>query len=55
MDKTVAMDKNTSEKELEKTDIYQTLEIKLERLWKVKITTMPVVIGAFWCYVRPTG
>ena len=39
-------DENIQDKELEKIDIYQSLKIELEQLWKVKIMVIPVVVGA---------
>ena len=39
-------DENIQDKELEKINKYQSLKIKLEHLWKVKIMVIPVVVDA---------
>lgn len=46
IDIAVPRDENIKEKELEKIDKYQPLRIELERLWNVKISVIPVVVGA---------
>ena len=46
IDISVPRDENIRDKELEKIDKYQQLKIELEQLWKVKITVIPVVVGA---------
>ena len=37
---------NTSVKVTEKLSKYQDLEIEIKRMWEMKSTTIPVVIGA---------
>ena len=46
IDIAVPRDENIRDKELEKIDKYQSLKIELEQLWKVKITVIPIVVGA---------
>ena len=46
IDIAVPRDENIKDKEMDKIDKYQPLKIELERLWDVKITVIPVVIGA---------
>ena len=42
----VPRDENIQDKKLEKIGKHQSLKIKLEQLWKVKIMVIPVVVGA---------
>jgi len=46
IDMTVPLDANTSVKITEKLNEYKDLEIEIERMWWLKTTTVPVVIGA---------
>ena len=46
IDIAVPRDENIQDKKLEKIDKYQLLKIELEKLWKVKIMVIPVVVGA---------
>ena len=46
IDIAVPRDENIQDKELEKIDNYQPLNIELEQQWKVKIMVIPVVVGA---------
>jgi len=46
IDMTVPLDANTSVKTTEKLNKYKDLEIEIERIWGLKTTTVPVVIGA---------
>ena len=39
-------DKNVSVAEFEKLSKYKDLEIEVEKLWHMKIVTIPVVVGA---------
>ena len=43
---TVPSDKNVSAKEFDKLSKYKDLQIEVERMWKLKTTVVPVVIGA---------
>ena len=44
---TIPLDTNTSVKTTEKLTKYKDLEIEVERMWGLKTTTVPVVMGAF--------
>ena len=46
IDISIPTEKNTSVKVTEKFSKYKDLEIKVERMWGMKATTIPVVIGA---------
>ena len=46
IDMTIPLDSNTSVKTTEKLDKYKDLEIEVERMWGLKTTTVPVVMGA---------
>ena len=46
IDLAVPRDENIQDKKLEKIGKHQSLKIKLEQLWKVKIMVIPVVVGA---------
>ena len=43
---TIPLDTNTSVKTTEKLTKYKDLEIEVERMWGLKTTTVPVVMGA---------
>ena len=46
IDMSMPTEKNTSVKVTEKLSKYKDLEIEIERMWGMKATTIPVVIGA---------
>ena len=46
IDMSIPTEKNTSVKVTEKLSKYKDLEIEIERMWGMKVTTIPVVIGA---------
>ena len=46
IDMTIPLDSNTSVKTTEKLNKYKDLEIEVERMWGLKTTTVPVVMGA---------
>ena len=43
---TITLDSNTSVKTREKLNKYKDLEIEDERMWGLKTTTVPMVMGA---------
>ena len=46
IDMTIPLNTNTSVKTTEKLNKYKDLEIEVERMWGLKTTTVPVVMGA---------
>ena len=46
VDVSIPADKNTSVKIVEKLSKYEDLEIEIERMWRMKTTTVPVVLEA---------
>ena len=46
IDMTISLDTNTLFKTTEKLTKYKDLEIEVERMWGLKTTTVPVVMGA---------
>ena len=46
IDMTTPSDRNVSIKEVEKLSKYKDLENEVSKMWKMKTTTLPVVIGA---------
>ena len=46
IDMTIPSDRNVSIKEVEKCSKYKDLEIEISKMWNMKISTIPVVIGA---------
>ena len=46
VDMTVSLDTNTSVKATQKFTKYKDLEMEVERMWGLKTTTVPVVMGA---------
>jgi len=46
IDMTVPSDRNVSLKEYEKISKYKDLEIEIQKMWHLKTTVIPVVIGA---------
>ena len=46
LDVSIPADKNTSLKTFEKLSKYQDLVIELERSWKLKTKTVPIIVGA---------
>ena len=46
IDMTIPSDRNVSIKEVEKLSKYKDLEIEVSKMWKMKTTTLPVVICA---------
>ena len=46
IDMTIPSDRNVSIEEVEKLSKYKDLEIEVSKMWKMKTTTLPVVIGA---------
>ena len=43
---TIPTDRNISVKEFDKLSKYKDLQIEIERMWQLKTTVIPVVIGA---------
>ena len=46
IDVTISGDRNVTKKEAEKILKYKDLTIEIERMWNVKTTVIPVIIGA---------
>ena len=46
IDMSVLSDSNNSAKEFEKRSKYENLEIEIAKIWKMKIKTLPVIVGA---------
>jgi hypothetical protein len=46
IDMTVPSERNVTIKELEKLSKYKDLEIEISRMWEMKTTTIPIVVGA---------
>ena len=46
IDMSVPTDKNVSANVFEKLSKYKDLEIEIEKMWQLKTTTIPVVVGA---------
>ena len=42
----VPSDKNIAVKEFDKLSKYKDLEIEIEKMWSLKATTVPVIVGA---------
>ena len=47
MDFTVPVDHRIKQKESEKKDKYHDLASELKKLWNMKVTILPIMIGAF--------
>eukprot|EP00795_Rhopilema_esculentum_P008488 gene8488-14486_t len=46
IDMSIPTDRNISSKEFDKLSKYKDLEIEIQKMWKVKATTVPVIVGA---------
>ena len=46
IDMTVSSDRNIALKEIEKKSKYKDLELEIKRMWHMKTTAIPVVVGA---------
>ena len=46
IDMSVQSDSSISAKEFEKLCKYKDLEIEIDKMWKMKIKTIPVIVGA---------
>ena len=46
IDMTVPSDRNIALKEIEKKSKYKDLELEIKRMWHMKTTAIPVVVGA---------
>jgi hypothetical protein len=55
LDVSIPSDRNTSLKSFEKLSKYKDLEIELEKSWKCKIKTIPVIIGALGVINKSTN
>ena len=49
------MDKNLSSREFGKISKYKDLEIKIERMWHLKTTLIPAVVGALGTVKKGTN
>ena len=51
----VLLDNNVAEKVFEKLSKYKDLEIEIEKMWHLKTTTIPVVVGALGLIKKGTN
>ena len=54
IDMTVPSNRNLSLKEYEKVSKYKDLEIEIQKMWNLKVTIVPVVIGALGMIKKKT-
>ena len=54
IDMTVPTDRNVSVKEFDKLSKYKDLQIEVERMWRLKTTIVPVVVGALGLIKKDT-
>ena len=43
----ISTDKNIPAKEFDKLSKYKDLEVEIQRMWKLRTSTVPVIVGAF--------
>ena len=55
IDFTFPMDINNSAKEFEKLSKYKDLQIAVERMWQLKISIIPIVVGALGLVKKGTA
>ena len=55
IDMSIPTERNTSLKTMEKLTKYKDLEIEIEKMWGMKTTTVPVIIGAFGLVKKGTA
>ena len=46
IDMSIPTDQNSPAKEFEKLSKYKDLEIEIQRMWKLRTSTVPVIVGA---------
>ena len=46
IDMSIPTDQNISAKEFDKLSKYKDLEIEIQRMWKLRMSTVPVIVGA---------
>ena len=54
IDMTVPADRNIAPKEFEKISKYKDLEMEIQKMWHLKTTVIPVVVGALGLLKRGT-
>lgn len=55
IDMSVPSDKNIAVKEFDKLSKYKDLEIEIEKMWNLKATTVPVIVGALGMIKKGTA
>eukprot|EP00794_Sanderia_malayensis_P001843 gene1843-2075_t len=54
IDMSVPCDQNIAPKEFDKLSKYKDLEIEIQKMWSLKTTTVPVIVGALGMIKKQT-